>query len=114
MRATYESDVSVALILSASESAAAPATPIWLYDRLQRGDEGQSYSWRDRAAGIEQGARNLLERRQRRVALERLRERRGALGADLVVNQPAARSGGLEMLVARQGCLNRAGRARLT
>jgi hypothetical protein len=46
--------------------------------KLQRGEEGQVCSWRDRAAGPEQGTRNLLERRQRRVAFERLRERRGA------------------------------------
>jgi hypothetical protein len=72
-RATYTSVVSVALLLSASESAAAPASPIWLSPRLQRGEEGQGCSWRDRAAGTEQGARNLLQRRQRRVALERLR-----------------------------------------
>jgi hypothetical protein len=39
-RATYLSDVSVALLLSASESAAAPASPIWLLNRLQRGEEG--------------------------------------------------------------------------
>jgi hypothetical protein len=56
-----------------------------LFPRLQRGEEGQECSWRDRAAGTEQGARDLLERRQRRVALERLRERRGAHVADLVV-----------------------------
>jgi hypothetical protein len=59
--------VSVALLLSASESAAAPAAPILLLRRLQRGEEGQGCSWRDRAAGTEQGARNLLQRRQRRV-----------------------------------------------
>ncbi len=35
-------DVSVALPLSASESAAAPASPIWLFHRLQRGEEGQA------------------------------------------------------------------------
>jgi hypothetical protein len=69
--------------------------------RLQRGMEGQRCSWRDRAAGTEQGARDLLERRQRRVALERLRERRGARVADLVVPQAAARIGGSGMLVAR-------------
>ena len=63
-RATYESDVSVALLLSASESAAAPASPIRLVLRLQRGEEGQACSWRDRAAGAEQGARNLLQRCQ--------------------------------------------------
>jgi hypothetical protein len=43
-RATYSSDVSVALLLSASESVAAPATPIWLYPRLQRREEGQGCS----------------------------------------------------------------------
>ena len=37
-RATYSSDVSVALLLSDSESAAAPASPIWLFHRLQRGE----------------------------------------------------------------------------
>ena len=62
-RATYSSDVSVALILSASESTAAPASPIWLWYRLQRGEEGQGCSWRDRAGGTEQGARDLLQRR---------------------------------------------------
>jgi hypothetical protein len=56
-RATYTRDVSVALLLSASESAAAPASPIQLYDRLHRGEEGQTCSWRDRAAGTEQGGR---------------------------------------------------------
>jgi hypothetical protein len=50
-RATYPSDVSVALLLSASESAAAPASPIWLFHTLQRGEEGQGCSWRNRAAG---------------------------------------------------------------
>ena len=45
---------------------------------------GSGMSWLDKAAGTEQGARDLLERRQRRVALERLRERRGALVADPV------------------------------
>jgi hypothetical protein len=112
--ATYYSVVSVALLLSASESAAAPASPIWLWSRLQRGEEGQGYSWRDRAAGTEQGARDLLERRQRRVALERLRERHSAHGIDLVVTQTAARRGGSGMLVARQGRRHGAGRARLT
>jgi hypothetical protein len=57
-RATYSSVLSVALLLSASESAAAPASPIWLLIRLQRGEEGQGCSWRDRAAGTEQGARD--------------------------------------------------------
>jgi hypothetical protein len=37
------------------------------------------------AADTEQGARDLLELSQRRVALERLRERRGARVADLKV-----------------------------
>jgi hypothetical protein len=44
-RATYVSDLSVALLLSVSESAAAPASPIWLSHRLQRGEEGQECSW---------------------------------------------------------------------
>jgi hypothetical protein len=47
-----------------------------LCPRLQRGEEGQGRSWQYRAAGTEQGTRDLLERRQRRVSLERLRERR--------------------------------------
>jgi hypothetical protein len=68
----------------------------------------------NRAAGTEQGARGLRERRQRRVALERLRKRRGALVADLVLVNAAARRGGSAMLVARQGCRHRAGRARAT
>jgi hypothetical protein len=38
-RATYVSDVSVALLLSASESAATPASYILLPCRLQRGEE---------------------------------------------------------------------------
>ncbi len=67
-RATYLRSISVALLLSASESAAAPAAPILLPPRLQRGEEGQGCSWRDRAAGAEQGARDLLQPRQRRVA----------------------------------------------
>ncbi len=113
VRATYESSFSVAFLLSASESAAAPAAPIWLFHRLQRG-EGQGCSSRDRAAGTEQGARDLLERRQRRVALERLRERRGARIADLVFAQAAARRVGSGMLVARQGRRQRAWRAQLT
>ena len=49
------SDVSVALLLSASESAAAPASPIWLFHSLQRGEEGQGCSWPDRAASTKQG-----------------------------------------------------------
>ena len=93
------SDVSVALLLSASESAT-PATRILLPCRLQRGEEGQGYSWRDRAAGTEQGACDLLERRQRHIALECLRERHGARVADLIVHHAAARSGGLGMLMA--------------
>jgi hypothetical protein len=70
---------------------------------LQREEEGQGCSWRDRAAGNEQGERNLLERRQRRVALESLRERRGARVADTVAFQAAARRKGSGMLVAREG-----------
>jgi hypothetical protein len=38
--ATYSRYVSVALLLSASESAAAPASPIWFHPRLQAGEEG--------------------------------------------------------------------------
>jgi hypothetical protein len=110
-RATYRSDVSVALLFSAPASAAAPAPKIWFPSRLQRGEEGQRCSWRDRAAGTELGARDLPERRQRRVALERLRERLGARLEDLVPFQAAARRGGSEMLVARQGRRHRAGRA---
>jgi hypothetical protein len=68
----------------------------------------------DRAVGTEQGARDLLELCQRRVALERLRERRGARLADMVAGQTAAKKGRLGMLVARQGRRNRAKRARLT
>jgi hypothetical protein len=101
-RATYSSDVSDALLLSASESAAAPAGPIRFSCRLQRGEVGQGCSWRDRAAGTEQGARDLLERLQRRVALERLRERDGAHRPDLVFMQPAARRGGSGMRAAKR------------
>jgi hypothetical protein len=54
-RATSSGDVSVQLLLSASEKALAPASPILLCRRLQRGEEGQGCWWRDRAAGIEQG-----------------------------------------------------------
>jgi hypothetical protein len=43
-RATYTRDVSVALLLSGSESAAAPAWPIRRPPRLQRGEEGQGCS----------------------------------------------------------------------
>jgi hypothetical protein len=43
-RATYVRNVSVALLLSASESATAPASPIWLPTRLLRGVEGQGCS----------------------------------------------------------------------
>ncbi len=50
-RATYESDVNVVLLFSASESAVAPAAPIWLTPRLQRGEEGQGCSLRYRDAG---------------------------------------------------------------
>jgi hypothetical protein len=56
-----------------------------------------------KAAGTEQGARDLLQRRQRRVALERLRKRCGARVADPVAVQAAARRGGSGILVARQG-----------
>jgi hypothetical protein len=96
-------NVNVALLLTASESATKPATPIALLHRLQRGEEGKGYSWRDRTADTEQGARDLLERRQRRVDLERLRERRGARVADAVAARAVARREGSEMLVARKG-----------
>jgi hypothetical protein len=55
-RASYVSDVSVALLLSASESATALALPIWLLERLQQREEGQRCSRRD-FIGTEQGAR---------------------------------------------------------
>jgi hypothetical protein len=67
--------------------------------KAQRGEEGQACSGADRAAGTEQGARDLLELRERRVALERLRERRGARVADLIELQAAARRGGSVMLM---------------
>ncbi len=35
---TYSSDVSFALLLSASESAAAPASLIWFFPTLQRSE----------------------------------------------------------------------------
>ena len=90
-RATSWSDVSVALLLSASESAAKPASPISLDPRLQPISNGQGCS----VARLNwlRGGRarfDLLELRQRRVALERLRERRGARLTDLVVDQSVA------------------------
>jgi hypothetical protein len=114
VRTTYVSDVTVALLLSASESAAAPTSPMWFLPRLQRGEEGQVCSWRERPADTEQGSRDLLERCQRSVALERLRECRGVSVADLVAIKAAARRGESEMLMARQGRRHSAGRARLT
>ncbi len=68
----------------------------------------------DRAAGTEQVARDLRELRQRRVDLERLRERCGARVADRNVPQAEARRGVSGMLVVRQGRWHRGGRARLT
>ena len=44
------------------------------------------------AIGTQHGARDLLELSERRVALERVRERLGARIADLCVGQAAARS----------------------
>jgi hypothetical protein len=82
--ATYLSSVSVALLLSASESAAAPASPIWLPPRLQRGEVRRVRGARGETGPP--GARDLQERLERRVALERFRERRGPRGADLIVN----------------------------
>jgi hypothetical protein len=113
-RVTYERNLSVLLLLSASESAATPASLIGFSSRLQQGERRvRNYRLRNRAAGTEQGARDLRERRQRRVALERLRKRHGALVTDLVLKQPAAKRGGSGMLVARLYWY-RAGRARLT
>ena len=80
-----------ASLLTRRRSATRFAMSAFQMLRLQRGEEGQGCSWRDRAAGTEQGARDLLERRQRRVDLERLRKRHGARLADLVVPQAAAR-----------------------
>jgi hypothetical protein len=71
-RATYKSDVSVTLLFSASESAAAPAPLIWVVHRLQREEEGQSCSWRDRAAGTEPGARDLPKRHQQAQCIRKL------------------------------------------
>jgi hypothetical protein len=71
-RPTNRIDVSDVLLLSASESAAAPATSIWFHVRLQRGEECQGRSWRDRAASAEQGARDLLERRQKAQFIRKL------------------------------------------
>ncbi len=59
-RETYLSEVSLAFFLSASKSAAAPASPIWFCHRLQRGKEGQGYSWRDRAAGTQKARATYL------------------------------------------------------
>ncbi len=103
---TYTSLVSVALLLSASESAAAPASPIWLSHRLQGSEErrvrdargetligtAQHSTAQHSTAQCRAGrARlDLLELRQRRIAPERLRERRGARIADSVVPQAAA------------------------
>jgi hypothetical protein len=69
-RATYLSDVSVALLLSASESTEAPASSIPAQHRLQRGEKGQGCSVRDRAT--EQGAHDLLERRQQAQCIHKL------------------------------------------
>ncbi len=71
-RATYSSDVSVALLLSNSDSAAAPASSIRSPASLQRGGKGQACSWRNRAAGAELGARNLQQRRQQALCIRKL------------------------------------------
>ncbi len=68
-RTTHSRYFRIAMLLSASESTAAPAAPISLSYRLQRGEEGQGCSWRVRAAGTEHGVRDLPERRQRRVVI---------------------------------------------
>ena len=108
-RATYMSDVSVALLLSASESAAPPASPISLYLRLQRERRVRDASG-DTGPPAQSRARDLLQRRQRLVALERLRERRAARLADLVVLKAAAREEGQGCVVATQGRRQEAGR----
>ncbi len=54
---TYFRVVSVALLLSGF--AAAPASSIWLVPRLQRGEEGQGCSWRDRATRHSAGRARL-------------------------------------------------------
>jgi hypothetical protein len=103
--ATHEATLRTSLLTRRRSATrfAMSALLMSLLPRVQRGEEGQGCTWRDRAAGTEQGARDLPELCQRRVALERLRERRGARVADLIVPQAAARRGGLGMLVARQG-----------
>jgi hypothetical protein len=54
---TYESNVSVWLLLSACASATPPASPIWFLSSLQRREEGQRCSWRYTLADSEQNAR---------------------------------------------------------
>ncbi len=63
------------------------------------------------AIGTEHGARDLLEHSERRVALERVRERLGARIADLVATQAAARR---KRVSGARGDQHRARRARLT
>ncbi len=63
------------------------------------------------AIGTEHGARDLLEMSERRVALERVRERLGARFADPVVAQAAARR---QRVSGARGDRHIARRARLT
>ncbi len=63
------------------------------------------------AIGKEHGARDLLELSERRVALERVRERLCARIADLVFLQAAARR---KRVSGARGDRHRARRARLT
>jgi hypothetical protein len=89
---TYCSVVSVALLLSDSESATAPASPIRLFHRLH----GVEVRDATPMSGERATLLFLLERRERRVDLERLRERHGARLADPVSAQTVARRGGSE------------------
>jgi hypothetical protein len=89
-RVTDESDVSVVLLLSVSESAAAPSLEMPLLFRLQRGNGGSGMLLDSRPEAQSCG-RDLPERHQSLVALERLRERRGALVLDPVAVQAGAR-----------------------
>jgi hypothetical protein len=74
---TYSSDVNVVLCSSASVSAAAPAVLILFHSRLQRVSGGANGG-----AGM-----NLLKRRQRRVAFQRIRECPGTRFPDPVALQ---------------------------
>ncbi len=107
-RAAYSSEVSVVLLLSASAIDLAPASPIWFPLSLQRGGRGSVVLV---AVGTKHGACDLLERSERRVALERVRDRLGARIADLVAAQAGARR---KRVSGARGDRHRARRARLT